>query len=119
MTDWMQPGNNAVITGGASGIGLSAARLYLENGMNVLIADLNEEALGTAAETLAGIGGVFTVRIAFEINFEIRCVFAEFDGRPSDIFRRGTACTMGGCFRRAVPNIRACGRCSWVRPCSP
>ena len=56
MTDWLKAGNNAVITGGASGIGLAAATHYLSAGMNVLIADLNEDALSTAAESLADCG---------------------------------------------------------------
>lgn len=60
MTDWMKPGNAAVITGGASGIGLAAARRYLAAGMRVLIADLNEEALAEAGATLSGDGEVHT-----------------------------------------------------------
>ena len=56
MTEWMKAGNAAVITGGASGIGLAAARRYLEAGMRVLIADLSEEALAQASEALAGAG---------------------------------------------------------------
>lgn len=36
-------GKTAIVTGGASGLGEAAARRLLENGANVVIADLNEE----------------------------------------------------------------------------
>ena len=45
MTDWMKPGNVAVITGGASGIGLAAASAFAENAMKIVIVDRDEEAL--------------------------------------------------------------------------
>jgi len=54
MTQWMKPGNNAVITGGASGIGLAAARRFLAADMQVLIADIDEEALHQARQDLGG-----------------------------------------------------------------
>lgn len=60
MSDWLKAGNAAVITGGASGIGLAAASRYLEAGMRVLIADLHEERLHEAAEALAGKGELHT-----------------------------------------------------------
>lgn len=60
MTDWMKSGNAAVITGGASGIGLAAARRYLAAGMRVLIADLSEEGLAEAAASLSGAGELHT-----------------------------------------------------------
>lgn len=47
----LQSGNSAVITGAASGIGLATARQMLERGINVVVADNNEEALANA-ETL-------------------------------------------------------------------
>jgi len=43
----------AVITGGASGIGLATASRLAESGLNVCIADRDGEALGVAAEALA------------------------------------------------------------------
>lgn len=46
-------GRTAVITGGASGIGLATAGRLVERGMNACIADRDAEALGQAAETLA------------------------------------------------------------------
>ena len=57
-------GRAAVITGGASGIGLAAARRFASLGMNVAIADLDEAALEAAAREI-GAGGktsVLTVR---------------------------------------------------------
>ena len=60
MTEWLKPDNNAVITGGASGIGLAAAARYLSEGMNVLIADVSEEALAKAAESLPDTGTLHT-----------------------------------------------------------
>lgn len=45
-------GNVAVITGGADGIGLAAAKKFCSLGMKVCIADLNEEALESAASEL-------------------------------------------------------------------
>jgi NAD(P)-dependent dehydrogenase (short-subunit alcohol dehydrogenase family) len=49
----------AVVTGGASGIGLALARAYLGRGLRVLIADLKEERLKEAADDLdRGAGGV-------------------------------------------------------------
>ncbi len=54
MTDWMVQGNHAVITGGANGIGLAAAKTYAAAGMTVTIADKDEEALTAAQDALDG-----------------------------------------------------------------
>jgi NAD(P)-dependent dehydrogenase (short-subunit alcohol dehydrogenase family) len=49
----MSPNNVAVITGGASGIGLAAATRFAGLGMKVCIADIGDERLAAAAATLA------------------------------------------------------------------
>jgi NAD(P)-dependent dehydrogenase (short-subunit alcohol dehydrogenase family) len=48
----IQSGRAAVITGGASGIGLAAARRFASLGMKVAIVDLEESALASAADTI-------------------------------------------------------------------
>ena len=57
-------GRVAVITGGASGIGLAAARKFAAAGMKIVLADLKSEALDQAAAAIAGIakGGKADVR---------------------------------------------------------
>ena len=47
-----QPGNTAVITGGASGIGLSLAAKCVSVGMNVLVADHDVDALAAVPATV-------------------------------------------------------------------
>ncbi len=47
----------AVVTGGASGIGLAMAERFLAEGMKVVIADVEAPALAAAVERLAGDGG--------------------------------------------------------------
>ncbi|MEZ5831100.1 MAG: SDR family NAD(P)-dependent oxidoreductase [Dongiaceae bacterium] len=47
------PGRVAVITGGASGIGLAAARKFAASGMKIVLADLKGAALDQAAEAVA------------------------------------------------------------------
>jgi NAD(P)-dependent dehydrogenase (short-subunit alcohol dehydrogenase family) len=49
------PGSVAVITGGAAGIGLAAARRFAQLGLRVCIADLGQARLDRAAEELAAI----------------------------------------------------------------
>jgi short-subunit dehydrogenase involved in D-alanine esterification of teichoic acids len=53
MASILKTGNTALITGGASGIGLALARKCYEAGMKVLVADWNDAAL-QAAETNVG-----------------------------------------------------------------
>ena len=48
------PGRVAVITGGASGIGLAAARKFAAAGMKIVLADLKGAALDQAADAVAG-----------------------------------------------------------------
>src|ERR1035438_3391183 len=49
-------GKVAVITGAASGIGLAVAKRAAAEGMKVVLADIEERALGDAARTLAATG---------------------------------------------------------------
>jgi NAD(P)-dependent dehydrogenase (short-subunit alcohol dehydrogenase family) len=60
------PNNVAVITGGASGIGLAAAMRFAGFGMKVCIADLGEDRLADAAEKLASVapGGAACIMTA-------------------------------------------------------
>jgi 3-hydroxybutyrate dehydrogenase len=47
-------GRRAIVTGGASGIGLACAREFARRGAHVTIADLNAQAASTAAEEIGG-----------------------------------------------------------------
>ena len=55
MPEWNKNGNTAVITGGASGIGLESARRFLGAGLNVVIADKDEETLEVALQSLLNV----------------------------------------------------------------
>jgi NAD(P)-dependent dehydrogenase (short-subunit alcohol dehydrogenase family) len=62
----MSPNNVAVITGGASGIGLAAAMQFAALGMKVCIADIGAERLRDAATKLSSLspGGAASVMTA-------------------------------------------------------
>ncbi|MFS2153444.1 SDR family NAD(P)-dependent oxidoreductase [Rhizobium sp. Rhizsp42] len=55
LTDIIKPSNVAVITGGASGIGLAAAKHFASKGMIVVIADLGADRLAAAAKAIAAV----------------------------------------------------------------
>ena len=56
-------GRTAVITGGASGIGLGMARAFAKRGMQLVLADLDEELLHTAATELSDAGVLVETQI--------------------------------------------------------
>jgi NAD(P)-dependent dehydrogenase (short-subunit alcohol dehydrogenase family) len=47
-------GSRALITGGASGVGLAVAQLCLKHGMRVAVVDFNKETLALAEQNLKG-----------------------------------------------------------------
>ncbi|KAB5585443.1 hypothetical protein GE09DRAFT_26751 [Coniochaeta sp. 2T2.1] len=55
MATIFKPGNTALITGGASGIGLALAKKCHSAGMKVLITDINESSLSSASAIVSGI----------------------------------------------------------------
>lgn len=52
MSSWRAPGKTAVITGGASGLGLEAGRRYAQAGMNIVMIDRDSAAIETAKSDL-------------------------------------------------------------------
>ncbi len=76
-------GKTAFVTGGASGIGFALAKGFLEVGMNVMLADIEEQALDRALKSLASydnrLGGIVldvALRDAYEKVAE--ATFAKF-----------------------------------------
>lgn len=65
---------SAVVTGGASGIGLAAARRLLEDGWPVAVLDLGEDALAEAEETLSGENACF-IRVDISDEEEVAEAF--------------------------------------------
>ena len=56
-------GKVAFITGGASGIGFGMARVFLKNGMKVIVADLSQDNIDDAAAQLRGSNAVHFMRV--------------------------------------------------------
>lgn len=80
------PGAVAVVTGGASGIGLAAAIRFARMGLRVCVADLGEDRLARAADALAAAsprGGTDVMAIAADVSQvdEVRRLEAAVRGR--------------------------------------
>ena len=57
-------GKTAIITGAANGVGLAIARRFVDEGAQVMFADMDEEKLAAEVQAVPGIGAVSTLRLA-------------------------------------------------------
>ena len=98
----LAPGRTAVVTGGAAGIGLAAARRFAGFGMKLAIADLGAERLAVAAEALIAAGAPEVRAIACDVSdrAQVEALKAEVDA------------DLGGADRGATRTARKPGRAS-------
>ncbi len=66
----MLAGKTALITGGASGIGLGMARAFVQAGLQVAIADINAAALEAATAALPGLGAAVKLDVTLSAEWE-------------------------------------------------
>jgi NAD(P)-dependent dehydrogenase (short-subunit alcohol dehydrogenase family) len=57
-------GHVGLITGAASGIGAATARLFAEQGMHVVVLDIDEQGVHEAVAKIEGVGGTATAAVA-------------------------------------------------------
>ncbi len=82
-------GRRALVTGGAQGIGRACCEALVEAGADLVIADLNGDAAGTAAEALSATGGRRVEAVALDVTdssaVEALADRLSREGRPVDI----------------------------------
>ncbi|MFT3816195.1 MAG: SDR family oxidoreductase [Rubrivivax sp.] len=93
-------GGIAVITGAASGFGLEACRIAARQGMKVVMADVQADALDTASREIQGLGAAVLARRtdvskAAEIEALAEATLARF-GTPSFVFNNAGVTGSGG-----------------------
>jgi NAD(P)-dependent dehydrogenase (short-subunit alcohol dehydrogenase family) len=69
-------GKVAVVTGAASGIGFGLAQRFAEEGMKVVVADIEDPALADAERRLKGLGEVLAVHTDVSKESEVRALAA-------------------------------------------
>ncbi len=108
MKDWEQ--KVAVVTGGASGIGLAIARGLVRRGVRVVLADIEESALRAAAEELRGSGGTVEYRRTDVSDFaqmaELAAFCAETFGAVHLLFNNAGVLVMGPTWELSVDDWR-------------
>src|SRR3954451_23998326 len=83
----LAPGSVAVVTGGASGIGLAAATRFAEAGMRVCIADLGGDALWNAVDRLeTAVPGAEVFGVATDVS--VRAEVERLEAAVRDRFGR-------------------------------
>lgn len=63
-------GRTAFITGGASGIGFALAKLLAAEGMRLVLADLDQDRLDTASESIRAQGGASVLPLVLDVRHE-------------------------------------------------
>ena len=91
-------GQVALVTGAAKGMGLATARMFVESGASVVLADLDGDLAGSEAERIVGEGGT-AIGIACDVADEAR----GRDGRPA-----WSQSTAGSTWRSTMPASRCC-----------
>jgi NAD(P)-dependent dehydrogenase (short-subunit alcohol dehydrogenase family) len=81
-------GKTALVTGGASGIGLGMARAFIAAGLRVAIADINDNALEVAEAALPGLGKAVKLDVTRATEWEyaveaVEAVLGPVDTRRS------------------------------------
>ena len=99
-------GRTAVITGAGSGFGLEASRIAAREGMNVVMADVQEDALAKAAAEIEALGAkVLPFRLDISKAAEVEALgaaaFAKF-GAPHFVFNNAGVGTNGLCWEATV-----------------
>lgn len=85
--DARYPARRAVITGGASGLGLAAAELLAARGWRLALLDRDEPRLGSAAEALRALGSAHCEAFAVDVTDEpaVRFAVDAFAGRAGGL----------------------------------
>lgn len=83
----------ALITGGASGIGLATARRYVADDIRVCLVDVNPDVVAVADE-LGGLGVVADVRDANALDGAFIAAVERFGGVDVAILNAGTTCAV-------------------------
>ena len=99
-------GRTAVITGAGSGFGLEASRIAAREGMNVVMADVQQDALTKAAAEVEALGAkVLPFRLdvskAAEVEALGAAAFAKF-GAPHFVFNNAGVGTNGLCWEQTA-----------------
>ena len=99
-------GRTAVITGAGSGFGLEASRIAAREGMNVVMADVQQDALAQAAAEIEALGAkVLPFRLDISKAAEVEALgaatFAKF-GAPHFVFNNAGVGTNGLCWEATV-----------------
>ncbi|WP_406634179.1 3-oxoacyl-ACP reductase FabG [Amycolatopsis sp. WGS_07] len=84
----------AVITGGAQGIGLAIAQLFVAQGARVVIGDIDGEAAAKAAESLDGVGVACDVTKASDVDALLAAAAS-----PVDVFVNNAGITRDATMR--------------------